>query len=433
MFLKFFRWLLRSDDSTSTLTDCPALKNDTDGQIENRITESSAPLPPPEDIMEIERYTFPDGKPRGTAYIGDHYTGIANDSPNGRYSIVVSPMSGSEDKTYWLLQDGKVLCHGREAKRICDHKAFDCGVFVIELYGGTQNTRTKILDKSGALLQQRLSTDKKQWMLIGISQDGEESYWEMDGKEIVGMRISDNTRAFKFTPPVAFCATKVVRRPGANELEIQHRGGEYFRFSLKGKPLEKERLANHISAIMDGPSLFKYAWDHFSNSDRSPDAARAAIKCIEQALKKGIEDSYSVKKAFVYERLAFLQNLVGNNDSSSTALKNAEDSLDGFRLVDRTVARVEKEGVTLLPDDIRKLISDLNRALQTERLHDYPNYTGRLYRCQAELYERLGETTNAIVAFRQALQCNPKAGCKKALDRLLAVQEKSSPSNVSLG
>ena len=104
--------------------------------------------------------------------------------------------------------------------------------------------------------------------------------------------------------------------------------------------------------------------------------------------------------------------------SNGEAYRKSEQNLDDFRLVDRAISQVSEIGDPPNEEFARKLVADLDRATQTQRLHEYPNYMGKLYRTKGEILERVGDTEGAITAYRAALAAIPKADCKKQLENL---------------
>ena len=152
---------------------------------------------------------------------------------------------------------------------------------------------------------------------------------------------------------------------------------------------------------------------------------------IEEALRRGIADSYQLKLSDVYEYLAALYTAAGDAQKAAEAREAAEAHLDGFRLVDRAIARFKALGSPPNQELARQILADLERAPRTERLLEYPNYAGKMYRTQGELLELLGDTDGAITAYRKAVEANPKAGCIKQLEKLtggpVALPEKPKP------
>jgi tetratricopeptide (TPR) repeat protein len=224
---------------------------------------------------------------------------------------------------------------------------------------------------------------------------------------------------FHFQIEARFSSTAAKLDADGMTVLLQHRDKGWYRFDQNGNFLDREKWLLDYIQDCDGLSLCKIVGELYTKQGvKSADEARTYAQWIEESLRRGITDSYYFKVSSVYEFLAKLHTEAGDLDKAALAKEEAEQHLDGFTLVDRAVSRVNEIGNPPNQELARQIVSDLDRATKTQRLLEYPNYVGKLYRTKGEILELLGDSEGAIAAYQKALEANPQAGCKKQLERL---------------
>lgn len=367
-------------------------------------------------------------------FVGEH-VGTCSDSPNGQFSIgwYCSKTRGWMDsKDFVLIRLGTPVLWGKVASKIFEGKAADTGRFILHLVGKTSQSSLRIFEPNG----QEFGTKQFRDGLIffDISADGQ---WLISNvrSEVRSLNLATQDDGFSFQLEPRFNPTAATIEPGGEILLLRHGQKAWYRFAKDGNFLDKEKWFADYVQECDGTSLFQVMSDLYAKQG-AKDAAEAVTyaQWIEEALRRGVDDSYHIKLSSVYGFLAKLYSQAGDRERASQAEAQAENHLDGFTLIDRTAARLKALGN---PPDLelaRRLVNDLARAPETKRVLEYPNYVGKMHRTNGELLEILGDIDGAIVAYRMALEANPQAGCKRQLERLtnepvvLAERPKPKPS-----
>jgi tetratricopeptide (TPR) repeat protein len=369
----------------------------------------------------------------GTIHIGENFFGTAIDSPTGGYTLAYGMLLDApqpEDRYYYLLDGERILCRGKTDRRISAAHVGQSGHFVLVIHGSERAESAIIYDRHGRLIRREFFQHEDYWNLLGMTSGGGALFREARGRLFIE-ELSTGDRVCEFDLPSGFCATGARGEEDAEGFDLCHRGKEWFHFNRGGDLLQPDEFRAHRIANATGPELFGIAQTEFEAGDRT-DTARVneAVRLTEQAFERGIEDSYDLQRAAAYAYLAHLHHLAGHAEEASLAKKQAEAALDGFRLVDRALGRAP----TLRnEDEIRAVLADLERALRTPRLHNYPNYLAKLYRCRGELCERLGDFPAAIEAYETALRHNAKAGCKRQLEKLRSATARAGPPSKLVG
>jgi tetratricopeptide (TPR) repeat protein len=360
--------------------------------------------------------------------IGGDFLGTAIDSPTGAYTLAYGILLGNpqcEDRFFYLIDGAHILCHGKTDHRICDARVGQSGHFVLIIHGSERAEAAIFYDLQGRVIRREVFQTDDYWNLLGMTSGGKNLFREGRGRLFVE-ELSTGQILCEFKLPDGFNANIARGEDDADEFDLCHRGMEWFRFNRSGNLLQPTEFRAFRIAHATGPELFGIAQSEFKGGDRTdPERINEAIRLIEQAFERGIEDSFYLHRSEAYTFLAHLHHIAGHSDLASSAKMQAEATLDGFRLVDRALRQAPEarnEG------EICAVLAALERALRTPRLHNYPNYLVKLYRCRGELCERLGDSVAAIEAYETALRHNPKAGCKRQLAKLCSMTAISAPS-----
>ena len=363
--------------------------------------------------------------------VGD-FVGSASDSPDGHFAIgwyCAKKLGVMDAKNFLLLQDNRPVGEGAVTRRIYDGRVADSGRFALQLIGKTGAVSLSIFQPNG---QGFWSRQFKEYLeFYDLSADGGLLFWSTSGAvHCTDLMTAAEVFSFELKPRFQPTAAK-LDADGANLL-IRHAQKGWYRFTRDGDFLDKE--AWFVDFIQDctGVVLYQVIKDlHEEQGAKDPAEALGYAQWIEEALRRGIADSYQLKLSDVYEYLAALYTAAGDAQKAAEAREAAEAHLDGFRLVDRAIARFKALGSPPNQELAKQILADLERAPKTERLLEYPNYVGKMYRTQGEVLELLGDTDGAITAYRKAVEANPKAGCIKQLEKLtgglVALPEKPKP------
>lgn len=354
-------------------------------------------------------------KSGGSIFVGD-FVGSCADSPNGQYSIgwYCSKTRGRmDDKNYVLVSGHTPIVWGEVTLRILEGKVSDRGRFALHLIGSTNQSTLRFFAPNGQPLGSKQF--KGGLSFFDLSTDGQMLFWSA-GDDLHSLDLATMEEDFQFQLEPRFCPTAARLDTDGLAVLVQDRSKEWYRFERSGAFPDKEKWLLAYMEDSDGTTLYQII-EELSRKQgiASGTEARTSAEWVEEALRRGIEDSFHVKVSSVYEFLAQLYAQAGDPNKAAESRLGAEQHLDGFSLVDRSVSRVCAIGNPPNEQIARQLLSDLERATKTERLFDYPNYIGKLYRTKGEILELLGQKEDAVAAYRKALEANPKAGCKKLL------------------
>jgi len=275
-----------------------------------------------------------------------------------------------------------------------------------------------VLFRSNGTGYARFTTDKFLYF-FKIVEEGASLFWGVDNA-IRKTDIASRTDAFEFSVP-----HRVYPSDGIIDLEnsivlLKDSDRGYYRFGFDGSFLDFESWFNNSASNCDGESLYLLILETSrlqKESTTTEDYTNAAL-CLEEALRRGIQESYSIKVSDVYTYLSSVYRMIGYSERALDAERKASDTLDGFRRIDRAASQFEKLGE---PPDLhaaRSILDDLGKVKPAERIFDYPNYSVRLFRTKGAIHELLGEPLEAIEAYERALQINSKIGCKRDLEKL---------------
>ena len=351
-------------------------------------------------------------------YVGDS-VGSLSDSPNGQFSIgwyCTKARGAMVDKNFVLLRDNQPISYGTVTRRILDARVSDAGRFVVQVIGKTGATTLCIYDSNGQEFRSRQF--RKYVQFYDLSPDGELLFWGSDGSAHC-MDLVTMADLFSFEIEAHFYATGARLDQDGSSVLLQHKNKGWYRFSRKGDFSDREKWFQEYVQDCSGEALYQALRElQRKQGISSPEEAQTYAYWIEEAIRRGIQERQQTISQ-VYEYLASLYTRAGDTEKAVQATQQAEAHLDGFILVDRAISRFETMGNPPDLEAARKLIGDLERATQTQRIFEYPNYMVKLYRTKGEILEALGETEGAIAAYRKALETNPGAGCMKRLERLL--------------
>jgi tetratricopeptide (TPR) repeat protein len=367
-------------------------------------------------------------------FVGD-FVGSCADSPDGNFSIgwYCSKARGRmDDKHFVLLKGNSPVVWGEVASRIYDGKVSDTGRFALHLIGKTNQSTVRFFESNG---QEFSSKQFKDGLLFfDLSSDGQLLFWNL-GDDLRCVDLSTMNEAFSFKLERRFSLTSANLDTDGTTVLLQHRDKAWYRFDKGGNFLDKERWLLDYIQDCDGLSLSQIIGELYQKQGaKNVDEIRTYAQWIEEALRRGITESYTIKVSSVYEFLAKLHAEAGDADKATLAKVEAEQHLDGFALVDRAFSRFKEIGNPPNQELAHQLVNDLERATKTQRLLEYPNYVGRLYRTKGEILELLSDNEGAAAVYQKALEANPQAGCKKQLERLtkapvvLAEKPKSKPT-----
>ena len=350
-------------------------------------------------------------------FVGD-FVGRCSDSPNRLFSIgwYCSKSRGRmDDKHFVLVKENVPVVWGEVTSRICEGRVSDLGRFALHLIGKTNASTLRFFEANGQEFASRQFRGGV--VFFDLSADGRFLLWH-SGNEIQCADLGTMHEAFQFEVEPRFNPS-AARLDADGTVLLQHRGEGWYRFEQSGRFMDKERWLLDYIQDCDGLSLCQVIGDLYTKQGvKDADEARNYASWIEESLRRGIKDSYYFKVSSVYEFLATLYAKANEPEKAAHAKAEAEQHLDGFALVDRALSRVKEIGNPPNEELARHLVNDLDRATKTERLLEYPNYVGKLYRTKGEILELLGEIDEAATAYGKALEANPQAGCKKNLERL---------------
>lgn len=365
-------------------------------------------------------------------YIGD-FTGSVCDSPSHLFSVawgMFSNHASREEKHFALLQGSNVVTQGSVSRPILDGRCSDRGYFALQVQGDTGKATVLLFGPNGEQYHSWQFEELQDF--YDISEDGN-FLFRMTENTIHYTDVLTKKDLFSF--PFYDRFSSIGARLDADGQTVFMRDAYdmgWYRFSTTGTFLDEARWLNDYIKTCNGVCLYVLIRERQERQGIcSAEDVEYYAFWIEEALRRGIEDSFCLKVADVYSYLATLYRLAGKTDAAEMADWKAEQSLDGFRLVGRAVSQVSEIGDPPNEQVAHRLIADLDRAAQTPKLHQYPNYKGKLYRTKGEILERIGEKEGAITAYRMALEANPKAGCIKRLEKLMQMPwKKPSPRTV---
>jgi tetratricopeptide (TPR) repeat protein len=367
-------------------------------------------------------------------FIGD-FVGSCSDSPNNAYTIAwyCSKSRGRmDDKHFVLLEGNNPVVWGEVTLRIYEGKVSDAGRFALRVIGKTNQSTIRFFESNGQEFGSKQFRDGLSF--FDLSSDGRLLFWSSrDEFRCVDLSTMNEIFSFQLEPRFNPRAAK-LDSDGVTML-LEHWKKGWYRFDQTGEFLDKEKWLLDYIQDCDGPTLCQIISDLYKKQGvKDADEIRTYAQWIEEALRRGITDSYYFKVSFVYEFLAKLYTEAGDLDKAAQAKEDAERHLDGFALVDRAVSRFKDIGNPPDQQLASQLVGDLERATKNQKLLEHPNYVGRLYRTKGEMLELLGEKDGAVAAYKKALEANPQAGCKKQLERLtnspVVLAEKPKPKPI---
>lgn len=349
----------------------------------------------------------------------DDFCGSAEHSPSGEWTIthgILLDSNETEDRHFRVLRHGKVIAKGKIGQRIDRGSIADSGHFALSFYSD---------EKTGGTPIWFFHADGKQYTSIhapgfvtffSIQAGGQQLLFSYDEKLFL-LDLSPVWQRLAFDLPHRFYPESGFVSDGF--VYLSDRTGGPYRFSEAGLFMDHSKWLERFAAQADGETLFLTFRQMTSNTEgwSSSDYSNAA-GWIEEAIRRGIKNSFHVKVADAYSTLAWLKDKAGDAQGAAQARALQETNEDGFRVVDSIEEQIKELSSSTDKDRISNAIQRLTRAASYERISEYPNYYGRLFRFMGELYVALGDLQSAEQAFTRALSINPKVGCKKQLDKI---------------
>ena len=344
------------------------------------------------------------------------FWGPKEHSPSGEWTLAHGRTDDEdEDRLYRLLRNEQVVARGKVPSRITSCSIANSGHFALELYKPDPD-RTEIWfflpdgrQYSSVYLNKFLS-------FFSIQDEGTEILTSYD-ESVVLLNVSPMSLRLSIPRPPDFLPTSGCL-DGDCILLCDWTGGPY-RFARDGTFLDHPRWLEAFVAKSDGERLFLKVRQMTRNTlDWTSADFLNAARWVEEALRRGIHNSFHTKVADAYSTIAWLRDKGGDTCGAEAARELAEENEDGFRVVDDIGKTIEAMTSSGDKEAIQHALVRLTRAEASERLSEYPSYYGRLFRFKGELCLALKQFDQAERSFVTALEINPKVGCKRQLDKI---------------
>lgn len=277
-------------------------------------------------------------------FVGD-FLGSCADSQDGAHTIgwYCSKSKGRmDDKHYVLLNGSAPIVWGEVTTRIYEGKVSNVGRFALHLIGKTNQSTVRLFEANGQEFGAKQFRDGL--LFFDLSPDGRWLFWN-SRDELRGIDLSTMEQAFGFRVEPRFYATAAQVDSDGETIMLQHGKKGWYRFDRSGRFLDKEKWLLDYIQDCDGPSLYQTISELYHKQGASdPNEARNYAQWIEEALRRGIKDSFQLKASSVYGFLARLYSDAGDQEKQAEANAAAEQHLDGFALVDRAASRLKEIG-----------------------------------------------------------------------------------------
>ena len=343
--------------------------------------------------------------------------------PSGDYNIAYG-WSIIEKKTaphaFVLLRGGEVTLEGSAGEQIWDAVVDNHGNFALSFSFSDPDSRKaetliifyRLNGEEFARLDFDCPVD-----LFGLYENGDSVLLGIKQK-IVWRMISPDVEKLSFQPPKRFYVTAADLNGEGFVLLWDSDHGPY-RFTAEGEFVDYDEWQQRFLESASGTEVYFLLKEICRTTDNwSQVDYRNAARWIDIALERGIEESFTTKKANVYRLLARLKQAAGEVEASNEAIKLGDKWTDGFRVIDGLSHSLQE----LLDNGDSAALSEalrtLNNAESYPRLADSPHYYGRLFRCRGEILAALSRKSEAIAALEHALKIDPKVGCKRLLAKL---------------
>jgi len=347
------------------------------------------------------------------------FCGSAEHSPSGEWTIahgILLDSSDTEDKNFRVLRYDHVVAQGKLAQRIDRGSIANSGHFALSFFSDDADGGTPIwfFEPDG---KQYTSIHAPRFVTFFTIHDGGKQVLFSYDEKLFLLDLSPVWQKITFDLPPRFYPESGFLSEGY--VYLSDRTGGPYRFSDSGQFLDNSQWLERFAAQADGETLFLTFRQMTSNTEGWSSADyRNAAGWIEEAIRRGIRNSFHVKVADAYSTLAWLKDKGGDTEGADQARSLQEENEDGFRVVDSIGHQMKELCSTDDKVRVNNAIERLTRAVSYEHFSDYPNYYGRLFRFMGELYYYIDDLKNAEQAFIQALQINPKVGCKKLLEKI---------------
>lgn len=298
----------------------------------------------------------------------DDFCGSAAHSPSGEWTIahgIPLDSNETEDRHYRLLRGERIVSNGKLSRRIDSASICDSGHFALSFEGDGDSNDTAVWF---------FRPDGKQYTSINapgflafftLLQDGKQLLFSYDSKVLlldlspVWQRVMFSLPSFFYPQDGSFTGDTVF---------LHDRSGGPYRFATDGTFVDRAEWLGRYSAIADGQTLFNlYRNLSGSYAGWTQEDFLNAAGWIEEALRRGIQDSFSLKRADVYSLLASLKTKGGDLSGADDARRLVEENEDGFRVVDQIATSIKQLIEANDQDAIKKAIFRLTRAEQYER------------------------------------------------------------------
>jgi hypothetical protein len=365
------------------------------------------------------------GYRRPTEIVLDHATdfiGVGQRSPSQQYMLAYgSPLAKRDDDKFGdhdfvLFSGKKPIFRARLADRIHDTRVDNSGNFCLQTFEWPNkgSGETFMFFRADGTQYASIFAPKYP-TLLGLEDSGNRVVFAADQKLFVLTVLPLQTLA-AFGLSRMFHPRAGFTDPVGKLVSLSVNGSDFYRFTFEGEFLDERSWFRDFTQSADGLTLYFAVRDKYcAQTDWTAEQYREAADLIALALEKGIKDSFHLSRSDVFRFLEVLRRYAGDLPGAEQAATNADEVLDGFRIVDLVDSRMTDILQRADPATLRDNLQRLEKAESYPRLDVYRNYFGRLFKFKGQLHLALGERDNAIQAFRRALEINPRVGCKKQL------------------
>ena len=334
---------------------------------------------------------------RPTEIVLDHATdfiGVGQRSPNQQYMIAYgSPLVSKPnddkfgDHDFALFDGKKPLFRARLADRIHDTRVDDSGNFCLQTFEwpNKANGETFMFFRADGTQYASIFAPKYP-TLLALEDSGNRVVFAADQKLFIFTVLPLHTLA-AFALSRTFHPRAGYMDPARKLVSLSVNGSDFYRFTFAGEFLDERSWFRDFTQSADGLTLYFAVRDKYcAQTDWTPEQYREAADSVALALEKGINDSFHLSRSDVFRFLEALRRYAGDLPAAEQAATNAEEVLDGFRLVDLVDSRMTDILQRADPATLRDNLRRLETAESYPRLDVYRNYFGRLFKFKGQLH-----------------------------------------------